>query len=737
MPFRVLLSLGLFCVLGGSVSLAQQVAPDASPVGPLTVAAGYYDLGAHVDPLVLPGCQPFQGYDCKIDVRAKVYHPQPLSGTYPVLIFVHGNHSTCGRPYQSPPDPPGMLGNPRIDDDLTYTGTGTCPPNYMEAPSYTGYDYLANRLASYGYIVISINTNRGINGGPGTNGDPDLIEARGILVLRHLQTLSNWNHNGGTPPTVGASLQGHLDFTNLGMLGHSRGGDGVRAAYNTYNGQNSIWPLMILDPLTFKGMFEIAPTDFLGNDSKGVPWGVMAGMCDGDVHNLEGVDPYDRDILPPFESPQLQKSTFIVWGANHDFFNTQWQVSDGTEMAPPYYPSICEGTGNNAIYTMSPGSPQQRLTSMSAVLAFFRGNVGNSTDPDFNRNFNSWWGIPATVTDENGVVQPYPTRGDRGFTPPVPITVFEDFTGPTGTSSYGFPNLASNINIVHGQVPNHDPSLRAGIISWTAGGNNTYFQTDWTAVGTGINISNYTTLEIRLSRQSSSLNLDSPTDFSVQLEGVGSASGTQKISSYIDPNFVGQPGNQSYLQGPVGSIYGGLHPILQTVRIPLANFSGWKIIGQSVHGIRLVFNQTNQGAIYVANIRLSTSPVNLVETLGGGDLAEQVQQPEPPIVASVRLHSATITGLRAQPALAQRGGTAGVEIEITSAQPFPVRDSALTLSIGSRQFTYSRYLAGNQRRIMFSLTAAEFASLSAGDPVVVQYGRQPVGDVWNCGRLNK
>ena len=96
-------------------------------------------------------------------------------------------------------------------------------------------------------------------------------------------------------------------------------------------------------------------------------------------------------------------------------------------------------------------------------------------------------------------------------------------------------------------------------------------------MGTGINISNYTTLEIRISRQSSSLNLDSPTDFSVQLEGVGSASGTQKISSYIDPNFVGQPGNQSYLQGPVGSIYGGLHPILQTVRIPLANFSGWKI----------------------------------------------------------------------------------------------------------------------------------------------------------------
>jgi hypothetical protein len=737
MPLRILLSLALLCVLGGPRSFAQQVAPDASPLGPLGVATGYYDLGARVDSLVLPGCQPVAGYDCKVDIRAKVYYPQTLSGAYPVLIFLHGNHSTCGRPYQSPPDPPGMLGNPRIDDDLTYTGTGTCPPNYIEAPSYTGYDYLANRLASYGYIVVSINTNRGINGGPGVNGDPDLIEARGILVLRNLQSLSNWNHNGGTPPTVGANLQGHLDFTNFGMLGHSRGGDGVRAAYNTYMGADSIWPYMIQDPITFKGIFEIAPTDFLGNDSKGVPWNIIAGMCDGDVHDLEGVEPYDRDILPPFESPQLQKSTFIVWGANHDFFNTQWQVSDGTEMAPPAYPSICTGVGNNPIYTMSPGSPQQRLTTMSSVLAFFRANVGNATDPDFNRDFNPWWGIPATVTDENGAVQPYPTRADRGFTPPVPILVFEDFTGPTGTSSYGFPNLASGISITHGQVPNHDPSLRAGIISWNAGGSNTYFQTNWTAVGTGINISSYTTLEIRVSRQNSSLNSNSPTDFSVQLEGAAGASGPQKISSYIDPNFAGQSGNQSYLQGPVGSIYGGLHPILQTVRIPLANFPGWQIVSSSIHGIRLTFNQTNQGAIYVANIRLSTQPVSLVEAQSRDDVVEQIQQSEQPLVASVRLHSGTITALRHQPALSQRGGAPGVEIEIASTQPFPVRDSALTLSIGPRQFTYSRYVGGDQHRIVFSLTAAEFDSLAAGDAIVVQYGKKAVGDVWSCGKLSQ
>jgi hypothetical protein len=737
MKLRIVLPLAVLCLMASAHSVAQQLAPDASLVGPLPVATGEYNLGAQIDNLVLPGCQPRSGYDCKIDIRAKVYRPQTLSGTYPVVLFLHGNHSTCGRPYQSPPDPPGMLGDPRIDDNAQYTGTGTCPSNYTEAPSYKGYDYLGTRLASYGYIVVSINANRGINAGPSLGSDSALIRARGILVLRHLQNLSHWNRHGGTPPGVGADLRGHLDFTNIGMMGHSRGGDGVRAAYNDYIAAGSVWPGMIEDAVTFKGVFEIAPTDFLGNNSKGVPWNIIAGMCDGDVSDLEGIDPYDRDILPPFESPQLQKSTFVVWGANHNFFNTQWQVSDGTVLTPPGFPSICTGAGNNTLFTMSPGSPQQRLTTMSLLLAFFRANVGNSVETDFNRNFNPWWGIPRTVTDENGVTQPYPTRADRGFTPPVPIKVFEDFTGPTGTSSYGFPNLASGISITHGRVPNHDLSLRAGVISWTAGGSNTYFQTNWTALGSGADMSAYTTLEIRVSRQNSSLNQTTPSDFTIRLMGSATiSSGTRQLSSYLDPNFGGQSGHQSLLSGPVGSTYGGPHPILQTVRIPLADFPGWALVKKNVHGIRLTFDQTNQGAIYVANIRLSNSPVNLSSDQDAGTLVEELQQSEQPPAPSVLLHSGVITAVRSQPSLAQRNGASGVEIEVTSADGFPVRDSQLTLNVGSRYFTYSRYVTADQHRVAFSLTAAEFASLPPGAPVVVQYGQTPRGDVWSCGKLN-
>jgi hypothetical protein len=77
-----------------------------------------------------------------------------------------------------------------------------------------------------------------------------------------------------------------------------------------------------------------------------------------------------------------------------------------------------------------------------------------------------------------------------------------------------------------------------------------------------------------------------------------------------------------------------------------------------------------------------------------------------------------------------------VEIEIASPNQFPVRDSLLTLNVGSRYFTTSRYATADLHRVVFSLTAEEFASLPAGAAVIVQYAEKPKGDVWSCGKLN-
>ncbi len=155
-----------------------------------------------------------------------------------------------------------------------------------------------------------------------------------------------------------------------------------------------------------------------------------------------------------------------------------------------------------------------------------------------------------------------------------------------------------------------------------------------------------------------------------------------------------------------------------------------------MHGIRLTFDQTNSGAIYVANIRLSNQPVTLSPQGDTGDSIEEVPQGGEPALPQLVPHTGVLTAVRRLPAVAQLGGASGVEIEIASNEIFPVRDAMLTLRIGSQYFTLSRYVGGDLHRVVFSLTNAEFTSLSAGDPVMVQYGMRTAGQVWDCGKLD-
>src|SRR5262249_16154805 len=150
---------------------------------------------------------------------------------------------------------------------------------YVCARSHEGYVYLAEQLASRGFLVVSINANRGITAGRpqdlGTPGNP-FIEDRGLnlararLVLKHLELLSRWNRGiEPTPSSLGFSLRGAIDFREVALVGHARGGEGVRAPSPIYprrttdiNPYASIdWRSRIVDAVVFKGIFEIAPVD--------------------------------------------------------------------------------------------------------------------------------------------------------------------------------------------------------------------------------------------------------------------------------------------------------------------------------------------------------------------------------------------------------------------------------------------------------------------------------------------
>ena len=133
---------------------------DNFEIGSYRVESDQYRIGARVIPSILS--------DRAVEIWAKAHYPLAEEGNHPIVVMLHGNHPTCGRD-----------SNPRIDDNCEYTFHGTCPSGYEVVRNHEGYDYIAKNLASFGYIVISINANRGINCGPASAGDPALNEARG------------------------------------------------------------------------------------------------------------------------------------------------------------------------------------------------------------------------------------------------------------------------------------------------------------------------------------------------------------------------------------------------------------------------------------------------------------------------------------------------------------------------------------------------------------------------------
>lgn len=81
----------------------------------------------------------------------------------------------------------------------------------------------------------------------------------------------------------------------------------------------------------------------------------------------------------------------------------------------------------------------------------------------------------------------------------------------------------------------------------------------------------------------------------------------------------------------------------------------------------------------------------------------------------------------------------GVEIELHSTRPFPVRNEIVILRIGNEEFTKSRYADdGDLKTLIFTLTPTEYARINTGDKVTVYYGRNAsTENKWDFGAMDK
>jgi hypothetical protein len=681
---------------------AQEAAPaSAEELGPLSVISGRYKLPASVDPSVTTALA--------TELWAQVWRPD-TGGPYPLVIFLHGNHGTCGRFDSSR----GI----RVDDRTDYTFSGTCPAGYVVTPSHLGYKYLSKSLASQGYVVVSINANRGVNAAPGVSGDAGLNLRRGRLVLRHMQELAKWNAGTATPPaSLGFSLVGLLDFSHVGLMGHSRGGEGMRAAMAQYRDAGSPWPARI-GPVGFEAVFEIGPVDGQTSRTLNAPdvdWNVLLPGCDGDVSDLEGVKPLDRMFEIGSESANFKKSSIEVFGANHNFYNTEWQLSDagGCQGQAPLFPSFG-------------GSADQRTTASVPLLKFFQAYVGAAPRERLGRIFDPSYALPSDMTDI--------TQFARGFTPgsrkPFNFVV-DDFDKVTGTSTKGAANQSSGLALYsHGAASSsHDATQRAASVDWNTPGG--FLQLNDAAAGVPIDVSAFRTLEFRVAlrcpesvQSAQSVCSDDPdptgdVDFSISLANSnGTSSSLLPLKSY------------AVVRRPVGSSF-TLNTILQTVRIPLADFTGANL--SQFRGVRFTFNKTASSSVFLANVRLdkaNAGPGGLDVALSGlsgssSAVMEPISAAETNRIVAIRSTQAPSDSSGSQPA---------VEIELYSSRAFPIGGALPVLTIGTNSFNLSRFAGHGSHSLIFTLPDAQYSALQDGAEVRVKVGGSPP---WDFGGLPK
>ncbi|MEA2464862.1 MAG: hypothetical protein QOJ98_2609 [Acidobacteriota bacterium] len=431
------------------------------------------------------------GSTFSVPLRASVFFPADVPGattpgqistaaaSYPLVVCVHGNSSVT---------------------------TG-----------WLGYDYLLEHLALNGFIAASI------------HGEPGMFATGRARVLRkHLEILF---------AQFGASAA-----NNIGLMGHSRGGEAVMLAPEL--NQNEAWGY------NMNAVVSLAPTDWILGGSLvaagAPPVLVIYGSLDGDVAGIRdtGFELYDR-------ASGMKKSMAFVYAACHDRFNTEWGDADFffNQLGPTDIARVLSPAAHQAI-------------SKGYMTAFFRQYQKSETQ--FDGIFKGEW-IPAAVqTVAPGIKIPIQYEDTT-------VRTVDDFEGAHSATSWQTSTIGAPVSQTGlPSTPQEDSLFPLDTLSPhdTAGLRLTWDHTtdalQWDIPGTAADVTGFQALSFRITQvpYSASNPSGQPQDLRVTLTGSNGKSRAIRVSKLAE---IPHPDLREYASFTKSA--------LCTIRIPLSAYT--------------------------------------------------------------------------------------------------------------------------------------------------------------------